>query len=472
MSSRGLRAFAAFLPALLAGACASPPTVAPAPPSLPPAWDSPFGAADAPLPTPDWWAGFNSPELTRLIGEALQHNRELAAARSRLAQARARAGVTDAARAPSVQAGVGWAREKESGSASEGLLRADFSASYEIDLFGRQRQATEAALGRAQASAFAMQALRVSLQAEVASQYFQVLSLRDRLALARRSLGNAESMLGLLQTQQRAGTVSGLEVLRQRGLVASVQASLPPLERQLRQSLDALAVLTGRAPQGFAVAETRLDALPLPSVQPGLPAQLLQQRPDIRQAEAALAAAQADVASARAALFPTLALTAEAGAKSASLSTLLRSGSLAYAVGAGLVATLFDGGRRQSEVLLAQAQREELVAVYEQSILSALRDVEDALTTVARGAEQAAHQQQGIDHARAVLRMADLRYRNGAVDFSTVLDAQRVLLAAEDAQEAITLSRYGASVALFRALGGGWDAPPAATSSVAQGPLR
>jgi len=224
-------------------------------------------------------------------------------------------------------------------------------------------------------------------------------------------------------------------------------------------------VLTGQPPQGFVVADARLAGLRLPAVAPGLPAQLLQQRPDIRAAEAELAAAHADVAAARAALFPTLLIGIDGAFTGSTLSSALRSGSLAYAAGASLAAVLFDGGRRRGEVQLSEGRREELVALYEQAILSALRDVEDGLSAVARGAEQATHQQQVIEHARAALRLADLRYRNGAVDFSTVLDAQRVLLAAEDAAESIALARFVAAVGLFRALGGGWPAEGGVTTA-------
>lgn len=441
--------------AWLAGCAAPPPAPAPSVP-MPAAWTA-AAAVDAPAPGLDWWARFESAELTRLLDAALRHNRELQAALGRLTQARGRAALAGSTWTPQVDAAGGLVRDKAAGGHAATRASAGFSASYEIDLFGRNRQAAGAASGREQAGVYALEAVRVSVQAEVAIQYFQVLSLRDRLALGRRSLGNAESTLALLQTQARAGTVSGLEVLRQRALVASVQAGLPPLERALQQSQSALAVLTGQPPQSFVVADSRLVALQLPAVAPGLPAQLLRQRPDVRQAEAELAAAHADVAAAHAALFPSLRLTADAGSQTTTLSTLLRSGSIGYAAGASLAAVLFDGGRRRGEVQLSEGRRDELAALYEQAILWALRDVEDGLAAVARGAEQATHQQQVIEHARAALRLADLRYRNGAVDFSTVLDAQRVLLAAEDAAESIALARFVAAVGLFRALGGGWD---------------
>lgn len=446
---------------LLLGGCASTP---PAPPAaalnMPTAWLGASGDAAAVGLTEAWWRGFGSDELARLLDAALRHNRELQATRSRLAQARALAQVADAARAPQLEAGFGVARDRPRGEHADNLWQADLVASYEVDLAGRRRSAVDAASERVRSGAFALEAARLSVQAEVAVRYFQVLSLRERIALAQRSLAIAESVLALLQRQQQAGALSGLEVLRQQTQVVTVRASVPPLERQLQQTIDVLAVLTGQPPQAFMLGNARLAALALPTVAPGLPAALLQRRPDIRQAEAELAAAQADVAAARAALMPTLTLTAEGGASSAALGTLLRSGSLAWSVGASVLATIFDGGRRVGVVAQSTARRDELVAGYEQVILGALRDVEDGLADVARSAEQAAHQQQAIEHARAALRMAELRYRHGAVDFSTVLDAQRVLLAAEDAQESVALARHVAAVGLFRALGGGWSGEP------------
>ena len=188
-----------------------------------------------------------------------------------------------------------------------------------------------------------------------------------------------------------------------------------------------------------------------------MPSTLLAQRPDIRQAEADLVAANADINAARAALFPNIRLTAAGGFESVSLASLLRSGSLAYTLAAGLTAPLFDGGRLRGLLALSKARQDELIQVYQQVILIALREVEDSLTAVQRLAEQAAYQREVVAHAITALRMAELRYRNGAVDFATVLDAQRVLLAAQAEQETITVSRYAAATGLYRALGGGWE---------------
>jgi NodT family efflux transporter outer membrane factor (OMF) lipoprotein len=266
-----------------------------------------------------------------------------------------------------------------------------------------------------------------------------------------------ESLLRLLHVQFDAGAISALEIERQQGLLASVRASIPPIELERQRARDALAILLGRPPQGFSVPPGSLAAMDMPRVAAGLPSELLERRSDIRQAEANLIAANADINAARAAFFPSIRLTAAGGVASDALSSVLRSGSLVYGIAAGLIAPIFNYGRLEGELDLAKARQDELVHVYQQAILLALREVEDGLAAVQRLTEHAEHQQQVIVHSRAAFRMAELRYRNGAVDFTTVLDAQRVLLAAQAAREEITLSRYIAAIGLYRALGGGWE---------------
>jgi outer membrane protein, multidrug efflux system len=455
MSTTLIRAIGVLLAATL-NACAGGPAHQRPDVSLPGQWNA---GAVAPSTAPAaWWTEFQSPELDRLIAAALEGNRDLKAAGSRIAQARALAQIAGADRLPTLGAGTGVTRDKRAGDPAATTYDAGLSAGFEPDLWGKNRQTQEAALGRLQSSVHAQQAVRLALQAEVATTYFALLSAHDRLAVARNTLRNTESVLRLVQVQHKAGAISGLEVVRQQGLVASVRADIAPLEQQRQQALDALAVLLGRAVQDVAVTPAALASLRLPPVAAGLPSTLLERRPDILQAEADLVAANADINAARAALFPSLRLTAAGGVESVSLASLLRSGSLVYTLAAGLTAPLFDGGRLRGQGALARARQDELVQAYQQAILVALRQVEDGLVASQRLAEQAGHQREVVAQAVAAQSMAELRYRNGAVDFTTVLDAQRVLLAAQAAQEAIALSRYAAAVALYRALGGGWDA--------------
>jgi len=250
--------------------------------------------------------------------------------------------------------------------------------------------------------------------------------------------------------------------------VLAQRASIPPLELQERQTLFALALLLGRAPEGFtagvnvemsaarSTGDENLTDLAVPRVAPGLPADLLTRRPDLASAEARLAAADANVAAARAALLPGMQLTGSAGLASNVLLNFLNAPTAALAIGASLVQTIFDGGRLRSQVDVAASRERELIESYRKSILSALADVESALAASSRTADQELLQEQVVEQARISLRLAEIRYREGVDDLLTVLDAQRTLFQGEDQLAQIRLSRLQASLGLFKALGGGW----------------
>ena len=424
---------------------------------LPAEWQSVVGTPSVAPVSPTWWTDFQSQELNRLVAAAIENNRDLKAAASRIAQARALAQIAGANLAPSIGASADVVREKRGGNPRSTRQSASLATSIEPDIWGKNRQSHEAATSRLESSVHAQRAVTLALQAEVATTYFVVLSAQDRLAVAQKNLGTAETLLRLVQAQHRAGAISGLEVARQQSLVASVKADIAPLRQQIQQALNALAVLLGRYPQNLSIAKTPLDSVRLPQVSAGLPSTLLERRPDIQKAETDLAAAQADIDVARAALFPSIKLTASGGGESASLASLLRPSNVVYAFAAGLTAPIFDGGRLRGQLAVAKARQDELLQVYQQSILLALREVEDSLSALQNLADQAAQQKDVVTHATTALRIAELRYRNGAFEFATVVDAQRVLLAAQSTQESITLSRYAATISLYRALGGGWD---------------
>jgi outer membrane protein, multidrug efflux system len=463
---------AALLLGLLS-ACATSPVYQRPDVAVPGQWQSGATAPAGTSSQANWWAEFQNPALDRLIALAMESNHDLKAAGHRITQARALAQVAGAARWPAVAVNANTSRERAAGgtagttsstssstssSTTSTSSKANIDATVELDLWGKNRQQQEAALGRVQSSVFAQQGLRLMLQAEVAITYFQLLSAGDRVALLGDSLKNSEAVLHLLQTQHKAGAVSGLEVARQQGLVASLRAELSPLDQQRQQARTALAVLLGRSVQDLSPLNLEtppLGSIHLPTVAAGLPSTLLVRRPDIQQAEADLRAAHADLGAARAALFPSLQLSATGGVASTSLSALLRASNPALALAAGLTAPIFDAGRRQGQVSVAKARQDELLQTYQQSILLALRDVENSLTAVQALTEQQQHQQEVLTHATTAWRMSDVRFRNGAVDFGTVLDAQRTQLAARAAQEATALSRCAATVALYRALGGG-----------------
>ncbi len=440
--------------------------------ALPGLWQSPADAAAAPAaasapsastptPTPvmlvwdEWWPVFGSDELNRLAGAAVAGNHELAAAGHRVAQARSLVAVTRAALAPRLEVRADSSRTQRSGSATQSLHEFGVMASFDPDLSGANGNAVDAASGRVRQREYARESLGATLLVELCEQYFRALGASDRLAIAQANIGNAESLLGLLVTRQQAGAAASLEVVRQQGLLASLRAAVPGLEQQRQSALAAIAVLTGQAPQGLRVQATSLAALRLPSLAVTLPAELLERHPDVRQAEAELIVAHADVNAARAAWQPQLRLGARAGLESVTLASLFNGAAVVASLGANLLAPLFDGDRIRSQLGAATSRQDEVTSLYRQAVLAALRDVEDRLSALRALGAQAGQQQHVVDFARSALQMAELRYRNGATDYATVLDAQRVLLAAQDSQALTHLARYSQTLGLVRALGAG-----------------
>lgn len=458
-------ALAALLVGAVLGGCAvQTPYQRPSVP-LPTQWQSQADAApalaSAPAPAPvaivwdEWWPAFGSDELNRLAGSAVSGNHELAAAQHRVAQARALVAATRATLAPRLDARADTSRSQRSGSATKALHELGVVASFDPDLSGANANAVDAATGRVRQREYARESLGATLLVDLCNQYFRALSAYDRLAIARANIANAESLLSLLVSRQQAGALASLEVIRQQGLLASLRAAVPALEQQRQSALAAVAVLTGEAPQGFGVQGTSLAALRLPSLATALPVQLLERHPDVRQAETELMVAHADLNTARSAWQPQLRLSAGVGLESATLAGLFNGAAVVGSVAGNLIAPLFDGDRIRSQLSAATSRQDEVTSLYRQAVLAALRDVEDRLAALRALTEQGGQQQHVVDFARSALNMADLRYRNGATDYATVLDAQRVLLAAQDAQALTHLARYSQTLGLVRALGAG-----------------
>jgi NodT family efflux transporter outer membrane factor (OMF) lipoprotein len=432
--------------------CASTSPI-PAPQVTPPANYAESAGPDAAALSADWWRTFDSVELQSLVREALAGSPDLAIAAERVRQAEAQLQVAGSSLFPALDLGFSTRKARDSESSSTAL-----SASYELDLWGRNAAGVRGAEHALRATAFDRDAARLTLIAGVATSYFEVLSLRGRLAVSRENLAIAERVLGVVEVRARNGAVSPLDVARQQAAVLSQRAALLSLEQQERQTLAALAVLAGRLPEGFELQAATLADLTVPSVSPGLPAELLTRRPDLAAAEAALAAANADLSAARAALLPSIQLTGSAGVASSSLLAFLGGSSTGLAVAASVLQPIFDGGRLRGNVKVAESRERELVEAYRKAILSAFADVETALAAASRLARREALQVQVEERAREALRLAEVRYREGADDLLSVLDAQRTLFDAQDQLALIRLDRLEASVALFRALGGGWQA--------------
>jgi multidrug efflux system outer membrane protein len=458
--TRNLASVVAALAIAGLGACATVGGPPPATQAMPPVWTE-SGAADAVVLTRDWWNGFGSAELTALVDAAVVENPDLAIATERVRQAEAQVKIAGATLFPALNLGAATALREthvQGGSwTRENSSLAALTATYELDLWGGNAAGVRSAESTLDATRFDRETVRLTLVAGVASGCFQVLSLRGRIATGREDLVIAERVLKVVEARTRYGAASPLDLARQREAVLTLRAAIPPLELQEAQTLYALATLTGKSPEGFRIAGSTVTGLNVPRAGPGLPADLLVRRPDLASAEARLAAADADIAVARAALLPNISLTGSAGLASNLLINFLHAPTAALGLGAALLQPIFDGGRLRAQVDVATSTERELVEAYRKAILAALADVEGALAAGSRTADQETLQAQVVAQARLALRLSEIRYREGVDDLLVLLDTQRTLFQALDQLAQIRLSRLQASVSLFKALGGGWE---------------
>ncbi|CAI8936395.1 efflux transporter outer membrane subunit [Pseudomonas sp. GW456-12-1-14-TSB6] len=451
---------------VLLAACGSP---APRPDSglqPPPAWQSPEhpGASQSDR---QWWTHFGSTELDHLIEQARLGSHDLAAAVARVRQAQASATIAGAPLLPEVKAGLNANRQKllhgkgysqldvNPDNRSLDYYDAELSASYEIDFWGGKRAARDSAVLGVQASEFDRSTVELTLQSAVANSYTQALALREQARIAELNLVNAQSVLHLVQTRHDAGSATALELAQQKSLVAEQQRKLPLVQQQAREALITLAALLGHPVQELPTPRQAFAQLQWPDIASGVPSDLLQRRPDIASAEARLAAAQADVTVARAAMLPKVTLTASLGTGADLASDLLRT--TFYNLSSGLVAPIFNNGRLRAERDKATARQEELLETYRGAIINGFADVEKALTSIRGLDEQRQWQGEELRQAQTAFDIAQSRYQAGAEDLLTVLQTQRTLYAAQDMNVQLRLSRLQASIALYKALGGGWQ---------------
>lgn len=447
----------------LAGCADNSPPPGLAPGDVPAAFEQKPPVTAPVWPAHDWWSSYGDAQLSTLMAQAEASNLDIAQASARLRQADARARQAGAALLPT--AGAGGAVNTLYGEANgvaqhETDFNAGLDVSYELDFWGKNRDALESAQAARAASLSDRQTVALTVTSAVATTYFQLLSLRDRIAVARANLKSSQDILNLVQRRVTAGYSAPADLTQQRAALAAEQAVLPALEQQELEARDALAILLGRPPEGFTVNGDSLGALSAPVVAPGLTSELLARRPDIATAEANLRAAHADLAAARAAFFPSITLTASGGiaypALAAAVATLPGTG-LALAGGANIVQTIFDGGRLEGKVQETRAREEELLAAYRAAVIASFSDVENALGSFAHlGAQETALREQ-VAEAEKVLRSAQRKYLAGSADFLVVTDAQRALYTARDQLSDMRRARLAASVALFKALGGGFN---------------
>src|SRR5690554_263822 len=436
------------------GGCAQQPVMPQVDQSLPEQWSSPLGSEQG-WPDQHWWQGFQSDELTQLVQEALSHNFDLAAAAARVLQAEAQVRVSGATLLPGIDLDLRSSRQGEVGEGGSSSYGAGLSASYEIDFWGKNWSALSASEASLEASRFDQDTVRLTTTAAVANTYLQVLSLRDRLRIAQLNLENAQRVLELTELRVNTGAASPLELAQQRSVVAQQRAGIPAIRQQEREAMAALAALLGKPPQLLEIEGDTLVGLQAPPVVAGLPSELLQRRPDIRRAEAQLYAAAANVAAARASLFPSVRLTASLGLQGQEVSSLF-DGNPAYSLGASLLQPIFDAGRLKAQKELAEARQLELIQTYRSAIVDAFADVDTALTAIEHLRQQRQLQDEVLEQARLTLSLAEIRYREGAEDLLTVLDAQRTYYSAQDQRLQLELAALQALVDLYRALGGGW----------------
>jgi NodT family efflux transporter outer membrane factor (OMF) lipoprotein len=462
MAELGVRAALVSL-TLLASGCALH-EVRHSPPALPAAFEGRAGNDDVSWPSAHWYEEFGSAELQTLIGRASSNNLDLAMARARVTQADARARQAGAAILPSVDAGGNanyLSGHSSAGSAHETDWAALLSASYEVDFWGKNRATARSASRLADAARADRDTVALTTLAGVADGYFQVLSLREQLDIARSNLGAAQKLLDVIQARFDAGLSNPVELATQKAALAAAALVIPDLERQEAEALAALALLSGRAPENFSIEGRSLDALREPKIGSGLPSELLTRRPDIFMAESNMLAADADSTAARAALFPSLSLTAAGGVQNPALNAAVISLSgvgPTVSLGASITQTIFDHGRLKALRTEALAKDEELIAAYRAAILSALVDVENALSALSRLDDARALQAENLQQSERAFEGASLRYKAGSGDFLSVLEAQRTLYTAREQFGQYKLARFQALVALCKALGGGWQA--------------
>ncbi len=450
---------------LLLGACATPPV--PIDSGVKPASQWTASTLSAQHVDQQWWQRFASPELDKLVGQARVGSYDLAAAIARVRQARAASVVASASQLPELTANVNANRQKllhgsgysqldASGDKSAvNDFDANLSASYEIDFWGRKAATRASARQTLKASEFDQATLELTLLSSVADSYLRILALREQGRIARLNLENAHNVLQLVQTHYRSGSATALEVAQQASLVAAQERQVPLIHQQAREALIGLAVLLGQPVQNVRIAGQDLEQLQWPAIGGGLPSELLSRRPDIAGAEARLAAAQADVQVARAAMLPSLTLGATVGSGTNTAADILRSPF--YTLTAGLIAPVFNNGRLSAERDQATARQEELLEIYRASIIAAFADVEQALNAIEGLDRQRRWQDEELNQAQRAFEVAQSRYKAGAEGLLTVLDTQRTLYQAQDRNVQLRLSRLQASVALYKALGGGWQ---------------
>lgn len=449
-----------------------------------------FRAARKPKSAPpiadakEWSTKFGSSELTQVVEKALDQNLDIAAAVARIEQADAQARVSSSALWPALTMNDIVRRTQTPGAitsatstsattsgstttstAGSQLLRtrrANFhqlalNASYEIDFWGKNQDASNAARLLANASRFDRDVVEISTVASVVNSYFQILTAQDRLRIAHNNIKIAETVLKAIKARLDVGTATALDYSQQDSVVAVQRASVPPLEQTLRQTKNTLAVLLGVPPESAVFKGGSLIRLKFPTIAPGLPSELLLRRPDIAEAEAKLESQEFSVLQARAAFFPSIQITGMYGVQSVALKSLFRPEAIAWQIAGNLTQPVFDGYNLQGQLMLQKGRYAELAQAYQKQILTAFSDVENALIAIAETSRQLKLQAAAVAAARRAYEVADARLREGTIDIITLSTTETTLFQNEDILAQVRLAHFQAATSLYQALGGGWS---------------
>ena len=447
------------LVALAVAGCTMQPAYVRPPVAMPKGWQGAeaVGSTQAMWPSRVWWLDFGDFTLCELEETALANNHDLKAALSRIAQARATARIADSTLYPTVDARLhGERRSKLSGADRSNVFDADLSAVYDVDLWGGLRSSRRAAQASVLAASQASANVALVLTSDVAGSYFALALLDQRIDLAHQNVAAAQRIDAIVKMRYQAGAVSELDAAQSKANLATIEAGVPALEQSRQETLNALAILVGKIPSELTVEPPPLTRLAVSAeVYVGMPSELLQRRPDIREAEAILMEAHANIGAARALLFPSILLTGQAGYVSDQLSSLVRSSNGMLTLGASVLAPIFHGGSLRANVDRSTERYNEVLQQYQQTILAALRDVESALVDLQKLDAQETLLQEAERQAKRAFELAEIRYRSGAIDAITMLNAQNTWLNLQNSVLQTHFGRLSALVSLIRALGGG-----------------
>jgi NodT family efflux transporter outer membrane factor (OMF) lipoprotein len=468
----GWRGVAALL--LLAGCRLGPDYAAPHP-ELPAAWRAAADSAATTAIATDWWKGFGSPDLDALMADAASNSFDVRAAIARVGQADASLRAAGAALLPQIDgtAKQSWTRTSfaNASGGTPGLAAKAArqtieyrtyslgpSVSYELDFWGANRAAQEAAAASALFSRYDRETVTLTTLGSTATTWFTALAYQDRLTVAEHNLHDSEDILKAIKARLEVGTASELDVAQEEAEVAGFRAAIPNFRNLRDQEVAALSVLVGRLPENVPTPPGTLTTLNLPPVAPGLPSTLLARRPDVASAEAQLISQNANIRAARAAFFPTISLTGSAGWQSNALQTLLQPQSQLFNAAASVTQTIFDNGKLGAQYQQARARYDELLADYHKAVVQAFTDVETALTAWRETTEQERLEQEAVRTAQRAADIARAQVEAGTLDIVSALQTQSTLYTDQDTLAQVRLSRFLALVDLYKALGGGWTA--------------